>query len=107
MFGLGDPPPGRRPRYPAEVTVLQRRTTLARAAESTGAALAAFGAAIHCLAILTDLLHQTPSPARARARNTALEQLVVRFGESRAHLANVAKRLRQAADARSALEEYP
>ncbi|MFF7402952.1 hypothetical protein [Streptomyces murinus] len=84
--------------------MLQRRTTLAlaRAAESTGAALAAFGAAIHCLAILTDLLHQTPSPARARARNTALEQLVVRFGESRAHLANVAKRLRQAADARSA-----
>lgn len=90
--------------YPAEVTVLQRRTTLAlaRAAESTGAALAAFAAAIHCLAILTDLLHQTPSPARARARNTALEQLVVRFGESRAHLADVAKRLRQAADARSA-----
>ncbi|MGY9065367.1 hypothetical protein [Streptomyces sp. CAS3] len=91
-------------RYPAEVTVFQRRTTLAlaRAAESAGAALAAFGAAIHCLGILTCLPHQAPGPARARARNTALEQLVVRFGESRAHLAQAAKRLRQAADTRSA-----
>ncbi|MEW2620888.1 hypothetical protein [Streptomyces sp. NPDC048106] len=90
-------------RYPAQVTVLQRRTTLAlaRAAEPAGAALAAFGAAVHCLGILTDLTHQPAGPARARAHYTALDQLVVRFAESRAHLARAAKHLRQAADTRS------
>lgn len=65
---------------------------LARAAKPATAAL---GAAVHCLGILTDLPNQTPGPARTRARNTALEQLVDGLGESRAHLANAAKLLRR------------
>ncbi|KUN02151.1 hypothetical protein AQI95_29210 [Streptomyces yokosukanensis] len=91
-------------RYPAQVTVSQRRVTLALAgaAEPAGAALAALGSAIHCLGVLADLTHQSPGPARHRATAAAHQQLVDHLAESRTRLAQSAKYLRHAADTRSA-----
>ncbi|MER7407874.1 hypothetical protein ABT373_36745 [Streptomyces sp. NPDC000070] len=89
-------------RYPTRVTATDRRTTLAlaRAAEPTGAALAALGAAVHHLGLHADLTHQAPGPARTRAIASA-QGLVDRIGESRTCLARAAKHLRAAADARA------
>lgn len=90
-------------RYPTRVTATHRRTTLAlaRAAEPTGAALAALGAAIHHLGLHADLTHQAPGPARTRAIASAHQSLVDRLGESRTCLARAAKQLRAAADTRA------
>ncbi|MDO0936443.1 hypothetical protein QQY66_33845 [Streptomyces sp. DG2A-72] len=91
-------------RYPSQATATVRRTTLAlaQAAEPTGAALAALGAAVHHLGLLADLTHQAPGPARTRAIASAHQGLVDRLGESRTHLARAAKQLRAAADTRTA-----
>ncbi|WP_371551411.1 hypothetical protein OG266_38490 [Streptomyces sp. NBC_00554] len=91
-------------RYPARTTATVRRTTLALAgaAEPTGLALAALGAAIHHLGQLADLTHQAPSPARARATAAAHERLVDCMAAVRTHLACAAKHLRAAADTRRA-----
>ncbi|MFF0201918.1 hypothetical protein [Streptomyces sp. NPDC005017] len=91
-------------RYPTRVTATHRRTTLAlaQAAEPTGAALAALGAAVHHLGLLADLTHQAPGPARTRAIAAAHQGLVDRLGESRTCLARAAKHLRAAADTRVA-----
>ncbi|MER5211046.1 hypothetical protein ABT063_10785 [Streptomyces sp. NPDC002838] len=90
-------------RYPTRVTATVRRTTLAlaQAAEPTGAALAALGAAVHHLGLHADLSHQAPSPARTRAIATTHQGLVDRLGESRTCLARAAKHLRAAADTRA------
>ncbi|GAA3500745.1 hypothetical protein GCM10019016_078520 [Streptomyces prasinosporus] len=90
-------------RYPTRVTATHRRTTLAlaRAAEPTGAALAALGAAVHHLGLLADHTRQAPGPARTRAIASAHQGLVDRLGESRTHLARAAKQLRAAADIRA------
>ncbi|MDX3523281.1 hypothetical protein [Streptomyces scabiei] len=86
--------------YPARITATHRRTTLAlaRAAEPTGAALAALGAAVQHLGLLTYLTQQSPNPTRDRAITTAHEGLEDRFGETRSHLAHAAKLLRAVAD---------
>ncbi|WP_062640893.1 hypothetical protein [Streptomyces maremycinicus] len=90
-------------RYPTRVTATHRRTTLAlaRAAEPTGAALAALGAAVHYLGLHVDLTHQAPGPARTPAIASAHQGLVDRIGESRTCLARAAKHLRAAADTRA------
>lgn len=91
-------------RYPARSTATVRRTTLAlaSAAEPTGLALAALGAAVHHLGHLADLTRQPPGPARDRAITTAHQGLVDNLGDSRIHLARAAKHLRAAADTRTA-----
>lgn len=95
--------------YPCRLTATGRRTALAlaSAAEPTGAALAALGAAVHHLGHLADLTHQTPSPARALAMATAHQGLVDCMGEVRTHLAHAAKDLRTAADTRTAPHTAP
>ncbi|MEV5878058.1 hypothetical protein AB0L75_28295 [Streptomyces sp. NPDC052101] len=89
-------------RYPAQDTATQRRITfaLARAAEPTGAALAALGSAIHVIGVIANLTHQGPGQARDRA--AAHQHLADRLDESRTHLARAAKGLRKAADTRTA-----
>ncbi|ULR53906.1 hypothetical protein [Streptomyces deccanensis] len=91
-------------RYPTRTTATVRRTTLAlaSAAEPTGLALAALGAAVHHLGQLADLTRQAPGPARDRAVTAAHQGLVDRLGDSRIHLARAAKHLRAAADTRTA-----
>ena len=91
-------------RYPTRVTATHQRSTLAlaRAAEPTGAALAALGAAVHHLGLLADLTHQAPGPARSRAIVSTHQGLVDRLGESHSCLARAAKQLRAAADTRAA-----
>ncbi|MCL6737735.1 hypothetical protein [Streptomyces neyagawaensis] len=90
-------------RYPAQITATQRRTTLAlaRAAEPTGAALAALGAAIQHLGLLTYLTQRSRSPTRARAITAAHQGLEDRLGATRSHLAYAAKQLRAVADTQS------
>ncbi|GLW47556.1 hypothetical protein Stsp02_32180 [Streptomyces sp. NBRC 14336] len=91
-------------RYPTRITATHRRTTLAlvQAAEPTGAALAALGAAVHHLGLHADLTHQAPGPARTRAIASAHQGLVDRLRESRTCLVRAAKQLRAAADTRLA-----
>ncbi|MFD5256849.1 hypothetical protein ACFWM5_28955 [Streptomyces bobili] len=91
-------------RYPARTTATVRRTTLAlaSAAEPTGLALAALGAAVHHLGHLADLTRQAPGRARDQAITTAYKGLEDRLGDSRLHLARAAKLLRGAADTRTA-----
>ncbi|MEU9246585.1 hypothetical protein [Streptomyces sp. NPDC048385] len=90
-------------RYPRRSTVTGRQVTfaLARAAEPTGAALAALGAAVHHLGLLTHLAHQAPTPVQDRAIATTHQHLVNRIGDVRTHLARAAKQLRAAADSRT------
>ncbi|MGW2721079.1 hypothetical protein [Streptomyces sp. NPDC001492] len=90
-------------RSPARPTATVSRTTLAlaRAAAPTGLALAALGAAVHHLGLLTDLAHQAPGPARDRAISTERQRLADRLGDSRIHLARAAKQLRATADTRT------
>ncbi|MFG2703199.1 hypothetical protein [Streptomyces sp. NPDC048386] len=91
-------------RYPHQPTATERRTTLAlaRAAQPAGAALAALGAAVHCLGRLADLPHQPPGPARNRAITIAHQALVDRIATARGRLAQTAKLLRSAADTQAA-----
>jgi hypothetical protein len=88
-------------RYPHQPTATDRRTTLAlaSAAEPTGAALAALGAAVHQLGLLAHLTHQPPGPARDRSIATAHQHLVDHLGDARTHLAHAARQLRATADA--------
>ncbi|MEU9240693.1 hypothetical protein [Streptomyces sp. NPDC048385] len=90
-------------RSPARPTTTVRRTTLAlaNAAEPTGLALAALGAAVHHLGRLANLSHQVPGPARDRAITTERQRLEDRLGDSRIYLARAAKRLRATADTRT------
>ncbi|NGO42897.1 hypothetical protein [Streptomyces ureilyticus] len=87
-------------RYPHQPTATDRRTTLAlaSAAQPTGAALAALGAAVHHLGLLAHLTHQAPSAARDRAIAITHQELVGCIGDARTHLARAAKQLRVAAD---------
>ena len=89
-------------RYPHQSTAGDRRITLAlaSAAQPTGAALAALGAAVHQLGLLAHLPHQRPGPARDRSIATAYQHLVNRLGDARTHLAHAAKQLRATADNR-------
>ncbi|MEU9189219.1 hypothetical protein AB0D14_32685 [Streptomyces sp. NPDC048484] len=90
-------------RYPTRTTATMRRTSLALAdaAQPTGAALAALGAAVRHLGRLADLTHRPPSPARERAITTAHQALADHLSDSRTHLADAAKHLRAAADTRT------
>ena len=87
-------------RYPHQPTATDRRTTLAlaSAAQPTGAALAALGAAVHQLALYAHFADEPPSPARDRSIAAAHQHLVDRLGDARMHLAHAAKRLRASAD---------
>ncbi|NEB01968.1 hypothetical protein [Streptomyces sp. SID13726] len=89
-------------RSPARPTATVQRTTLAlaSAAEPTGLALAALGAAVHHLGQLADLTHRVPGLARDRTIIIEHQRLVDRLGDSRVHLARAAKHLRTAADTR-------
>ncbi|MFD2683696.1 hypothetical protein ACFS5L_02250 [Streptomyces phyllanthi] len=87
-------------RYPHQPTATDRRITLAlaSAAQPTGAALAALGAAVYHLGLLANLAHQEPSLSRDGAINIALQGLVDRIGDVHTHLARAAKQLRATAD---------
>jgi hypothetical protein len=72
---------------------------LARAAQPTGAALAALGDAVHRLGVLMDLTHQAVGPGHAQATATARQALVDSVALAREHLAHAARQLRTTADA--------
>ncbi|ULR48469.1 hypothetical protein [Streptomyces deccanensis] len=96
-------------RYPSRGTTANRLTALAlaSAAEATGAALAALGAAVHHLGHLADLTHQPRGPARDQACIAVHQALADRVGEVRAHLTRASKELRTAADTRTTPHTFP
>ncbi|MEU3616860.1 hypothetical protein ABZ725_31840 [Streptomyces sp. NPDC006872] len=88
----------RRPQTPNRRVAL----ALARAAQPTGAALAALGDAVHRLGVLIDLTHHAAGPGHAQATEVARQALVDSVASARGHLAHAARQLRTTADAPTA-----